>query len=65
MSKYKVEVVETLVRVVEVEAAGEDEALAKVHDAYKHEEIVLDADDFLDVEFHMLPQDIPAKYQVD
>ena len=65
MSKYKVEVEETLTRAIEVEAESENEALIKAERAWHEEKIVLDARDFLDVEFHMLPVDIPAKQVLD
>lgn len=51
MKKYRIEVEETLERVVEVEANSVDEAIDKVHEMYKNEEIVLDENDFMDVEF--------------
>ena len=44
--KYKVKVVETLSRIVEVEAENKDEAWDKVEAQWKASEIVLDADDF-------------------
>ena len=65
MSKFKVEVVESRVRAVEVEAESEDEALIKVERAWYGQEIVLDAEDFLGVEFHMLPAAIHAKQTLD
>lgn len=44
--KYKVKVIETLSRVVEVEAESSSEAWDKVEEQWKRSEIVLDADDF-------------------
>jgi len=52
MKEYKIEIVETLVRIVTVEADSLNEAIANVMDDYNNAEIVLDADDFLDVEFN-------------
>ncbi len=48
--KFQVEVREYLQRIVEVEAASEDEAELKVLHAYKAEEIVLDDSDFIGYE---------------
>ena len=51
MAKFKVEITETLRRVVEVEAANICEAADIVEDMWKNSEVVLDADDFDEVEF--------------
>jgi len=48
---YFVTVIETLKRKVEVNAASEDEAIAKVEEAYNKCKIVLDESDFTDVKF--------------
>ena len=48
---YFVTVIETLKRKVEVNAASEDEAIAKVEEAYNTCKIVLDESDFTDVKF--------------
>lgn len=54
--KYKVEVLETLKKVVEVELPiGSDiDARQKVMDMYYNEEIVLSADDYYETEFYFL-----------
>jgi len=57
MKKYKVEIEETLNRIVEVDAENEDEAYMKVKEMYKNCEIVLMAEDFLDVEFSVLKEE--------
>lgn len=44
--KYKVKVIETLSRIVEVEASNSDEAWDKVEAQWKSSEIVLDGDDY-------------------
>ena len=44
--KYKVEVWESLVRVVEVSALNEADAIAKTEAMYNRSEIVLDSNDF-------------------
>jgi hypothetical protein len=58
MEKYKVEIEETLNRVVEVDAENEDEAYMKVKEMYKNCEIVLMAEDFVDVEISVLDSHI-------
>ena len=52
MKEYKIEIVETLVRIVTVEANSFDEAHDKVVSDYNNAEVVLDYDDFLTVEFN-------------
>ena len=44
---YKVEITETLQRVIEVEAKSEEEALETIEEQYRDEEIVLDYGDFM------------------
>ncbi len=51
MSKFQVEIKETLGRVVEVEADNLLEALALVEAQWDEGEIILDAGDFFDVSF--------------
>lgn len=51
MNKYKVYIVETLVRTVEVEANTKSEAIEKVEEMYRNEEIILDYMDHFDTEF--------------
>lgn len=51
MKIYKIEIEEVLQKVVEVEADSVDEAIDKVHNAYRNEEYVLDYNDFKGVEF--------------
>ena len=48
--EYEIEIVETSVRKVKVDAEQEVEALQSVMQMYKDEEIVLDEDDFVGVE---------------
>lgn len=45
MRIFKIEVQELLARVIEVDADSLDEAISKVEEMYKKEEIVLDYDD--------------------
>ena len=49
--EFKVEIKEILSRIVPIKANTEEEAYQKVKQLYKNEEIVLDDNDFLDVEF--------------
>lgn len=44
--KYKIEILETLRRVIEVDAKNEEEAMDKVGRMYYNSDIVLGADDF-------------------
>lgn len=54
--KYKVEVLETLKKVVEIELplGSDNEARQKVMDMYYNGEIVLPADDYYETEFYFL-----------
>jgi hypothetical protein len=54
MKKYKIKVKETLSRIIEVDAPSQEEAYSKVKDLYQAEEIVLDADDFVEAEFEVV-----------
>ena len=51
MRKFDVEIIETLSRIITVEAEDELDAKLLVDEMYRGEEIVLDADDFQSVEF--------------
>lgn len=51
MKTYKIEVKETLSRIIEINANSIDEALENVQKIYKNEEIILDNDDFVEVDF--------------
>ena len=57
MKEYRVEVMETLVRIVTVEAEDIHEAIDKVMYDYNNAELVLDADDFFDVDFLILNEE--------
>ena len=52
MKEFKVEVVETLIRIVTVEAMTEEDAIKFVKYDYNNAELVLDSDDFFDVDFN-------------
>jgi SpoVK/Ycf46/Vps4 family AAA+-type ATPase len=51
METFKIEVKELLTRVVEVKAENIQEAFSKVNEKYKKAEIVLDYNDFAEVNF--------------
>lgn len=50
MKTFKIEITETLQRVVEVKANTEEDAYQTVREKYRNEEIVLDDSDFVDTE---------------
>lgn len=52
--EFKIEIIETLVRIVTIEANTKDEAMDILMTDYNNAEIVLDADDFFDVEFNVI-----------
>lgn len=60
--KYKVEIKETLVREVEIEAESRADAEQKIEDKWKNEEIVLSADDFSFVNYTASPVIQKVKY---
>ena len=47
---YKIDIQETLSRIVEIEAPSAEEAIDKAREMYRAEEIVLDADDWVGTE---------------
>ncbi len=51
MKTFKIEVIETLSRIIEIEANSSDDAYLKVKEMYDSEEIVLDSDDYTGTEF--------------
>ena len=55
--KFTVEVTETLQRQVEIEAENEQEALQKVKDLYRDEEIVLTWEDFVENDFQIIKKE--------
>ena len=50
MKTYKIEITETLSRIVEIDASSKDEAYQKISKMYKEGEIVLDSSDYIDYE---------------
>lgn len=55
--EYQIEVRETLIKIVTVEATSEEQAIELVVHDYNNAELVLDADDFFDVEFELINKD--------
>lgn len=55
MARYKVEIMETLRHVVEVEAGSQKMAEQIVNDRWKDGEYILDAGNFAGVEFKAVP----------
>ena len=49
----QIEIVETLNNIVEVNAENEQDALLKVRDMYRNEEVILYPDDFIDTKFNI------------
>lgn len=54
MEKYKVIIKEEYVRTIEVEVVDKAKALDKIITQYRNEDIVLDTDDFFNVEFEVV-----------
>ncbi|MDD2191463.1 MAG: DpnD/PcfM family protein [Bacteroidales bacterium] len=54
MKTYRIEVTETLKRVIDIEAESTEEALSLVRKQYKSEDIVLDANDFVSYSIDLL-----------
>ena len=52
--KYKVEIIEVLSRVVEVEANNEEEAINEVEEQYYNEVHVLSADDYKETSYKVV-----------
>lgn len=50
---YKIEVKETLSRIIDIEADNESEAIMKVKSKYITQDIVLDSSDYVDTEINI------------
>jgi hypothetical protein len=53
MEKFEIEIQEFLSRIIEVEAKDANEAISKVREMYRKEEIVLDCDDYVTTEIDL------------
>lgn len=51
MDTFKIEIKETLSRIITIEATSIDEAISKASELYHNEEIILDAEDYNNTEF--------------
>jgi hypothetical protein len=51
---YTIEIAETLSQSVTVQAATAEEAISIVRQAYRKEQIILSADDYVDTDFRVL-----------
>ena len=56
MNKFIIEITETLQRQVEVEADSEEDAIYKIRNQYKKEDIVLDESDYVNTQFEILAE---------
>ena len=56
MQRYQVEINETLSRIIDVEAENENDAVSKIKELYRKEEIVLDSNDYLDTEIKIFEE---------
>ena len=64
LKTFYISVTETLNRIVEVHAEDKYEAIQKVSDAYHDEQIVLDSDDYVDVDFDDVTDDTIYNYEL-
>ncbi len=53
MPKFSVQITETLQKIVTVEAENEDEALQEVREGWEDGTYILDADNFMEVDFDL------------
>ena len=52
MKTFEFEIIETLVRIVKIEAANAEDAQEQLKNAYENEDIVLDANDWLETQIN-------------
>lgn len=50
LRKYKIEITETLQRIVEIEAASLNDAISEIRKQYEDEEIILDSSDCVETD---------------
>jgi hypothetical protein len=53
MTKFRVEITETLSRTIETEAESEDDAVEKVRQMYRNCDIILDDSDYIETEIRV------------
>ncbi len=56
--KYSYEIVETLSKVVSIDASTEDEAYKKLKEMYRNSEVILDADNYVATEIELLQDNV-------
>lgn len=56
METYKIKIIETLSKTVEITAENGDAALDEAKQMYGSSQVILSADDFEEVEFYELPK---------
>lgn len=56
MKKYLVEITETLQKQITVSANSREEAEQKVKERYKNEDIILNENDYVDTDFHVIKE---------
>lgn len=54
MPRYKVEITETLQYQEVIEANDEQEAIAKLKEKYRHQEIILNAENYVTTDFKVI-----------
>lgn len=64
MKTFYITITETLNRIVEVHAEDEYEAIHKVSDAYYNDEIELDSNDYVDVQFNDETEETINNYEL-
>ena len=51
MNKYNIEITEILQKTIEIKAENKEDALHRAMKMYKNEEVILDNNDFINVDF--------------
>lgn len=64
MKTFYIAITETLNRIVEVHAEDKHEAIQKVSDAYYDGQVVLDSDDYVDVDFNDETEETINNYEL-
>ena len=50
---YKIEIKETISRIIDIEAENESEAIIKARTKYRNQDIILDSTDYMDTEINV------------
>lgn len=56
MKKYLVEITETSQKQITVSANSREEAEQKIRERYRNEEIILNENDYVDTDFHVIKE---------